>query len=294
MAEGIAQMAFKHNKKRNIGLLTEFVSQHISHCVLAQDEKGVDKAIVLWKNALRPGTEMNKEFLAFKALHGSKFKNKEIALKLMEQVKSHVKKLDNKKLETEKNAFIQNVNFKLNDPEFWNRSINEYKELASIQILLNYWKSNETLLESASDIASLEETVLSWLLREKKENEGDPSCLSMTQDDINGLAYQIMTNKFNSKYETSLNEDQKQIIKLFFGGSQEHQKQLVSKLEEIKSKALRIFEDAKSNEEFKKPLLEKLSSIKSILDEYDTSSINEATIKMYMIVSKFEKEYFNG
>jgi hypothetical protein len=287
-------VAFKHNKKRNIGLLTEFVAQHISHCVLMQNEVGVDKAIVLWKTALKPGTEMNKEFHAFNALHTSRFKNKEIALKLMEQVKTHVRKLDNKKLEAEKNTFIQNINFKLNDPEFWNRSINEYKELASIQILLNHWKGQDSLLEGVAEAASLEETVLSWLLRERKENEGDESYLSMTQDDINGLAYQIMTKKFNAKYESTLNEDQKEIIKLYFGGSDTHKNELVNKLSEIKQKALQIFEEAKSNPDFKKPLLEKLDNIKGILKEYDTNSINETTIKMYMIVSKFEKEYFHG
>jgi hypothetical protein len=68
----------------------------------------------------------------------------------------------------------------------------------------------------------------------------------------------------------------------------------VNKLSEIKQKALQIFEEAKSNPDFKKPLLEKLDNIKGILKEYDTNSINETTIKMYMIVSKFEKEYFHG
>lgn len=285
-------MAFKHNKKRNIGLVTEFVAQHISHCVLRQDEQAVDKAITLWKNTLRPGTEMNKEFVAFNTLMSSRLKNKEIALKLMEQVKSHVKALDSKKLEAEKSSFIQSINFKLNDGEFWNRSVNEYKQLASVQILLNHWKG-ETLLESAGELASLEENVLEWLLREKKEVEGDPSFLSMTKEDIDGLAYQIMTNKFNSKYESTLNEDQKEIIRLYFGNTSEHRAQLVEKLSEIKSKALVIFEDARKQEDFKKPLLEKLNSIRSILNDYDTTQLNEATIKMYMIVSKFEKEYFN-
>lgn len=284
-------MNFKHNKKRNIGLLTEFFSLHISNAVLRQNGEDVDRAIALWKKRLASGTELNKEFLAFKSLHEANFSNKEVADRLLSQVRTFVRQQNTRRLEEEKTALIQEINFGLKDNEFWHRPVNEYKICASIQVLFNHWRG-QTLLENVQNVYQLEDTVLNWMLTENK-SAGNPKYLNMTQDDISGLVFELMTKKFNQKYETSLNEEQKEIVRLYFGTLPEHKVLLSKKLGEIKTTTERCISQAQQDAEIKKPLLEKLSEVQNLLNEYDVSNPTDETIKFYMSVAKLEKEFFN-
>lgn len=285
-------MNFKHNKKRNVGLLAEFFSLHISSAVLQQNEKEVDRAIALWKKYLAPGTELNKEYLAFKSLYEARLKNKDVADRLLNQVKTFVRQQNTRRLEEERTAFIQEVNFGLKDEQFWHRPVNDYKICASIQVLFNHWRG-QSLLETVQNAYQLEDTVLEWVMSESKQPAGNPEYLNMTQDDISGLVFELMTKKFNSKYADALNEDQKDIVKLYFGTLPEHRQELSSKLNEMKSVTFDCIDRAHEVPEVKKPLLEKLHEIKNLLNEYDVSNPTDETIKFYMSVAKLEKEFFN-
>ena len=51
-----------HNKKRNTGLLYEFLIKTISQALVDDDKKKSSKALKIVKTYFKPGTELYKEF----------------------------------------------------------------------------------------------------------------------------------------------------------------------------------------------------------------------------------------
>ena len=76
-------MPFRHNKKRNIGLLSEFFSRYIANALVEKRYKDIEKAKNIWTEYVNPKTEIYKELSMFNALYNSSLKNKEICCSLM-------------------------------------------------------------------------------------------------------------------------------------------------------------------------------------------------------------------
>ena len=84
-------MEFKHNKKRNIGLISEFFSRYIATAFIDGRHGDIEKANKIWQKYISPSTETYRELVLFNALHDTALKNKQIAHSLLEKVKSEVR-----------------------------------------------------------------------------------------------------------------------------------------------------------------------------------------------------------
>ena len=107
-------MPFRHNKKRNVGLLSEFFARYIAKALLEKRFDDIEKAKSVWNKFVNPKTEIYKEFSYFNSLQNSSLKNREIAFNLLETVKHKTKKQNQKKLDEEKSRFIDEINNQLN------------------------------------------------------------------------------------------------------------------------------------------------------------------------------------
>lgn len=282
-------MNFRHNKKRNVGLLSEFFSLSISNAVVQKDEETVDKAINLWKKSFAPGTELHKEFLAFKALHEARLKDKTVADRLLQQVKTFVKQQNPRRLEEEKTTLIKEVNFALKDSGFWNRNVTDYKVCATIQVLFSHWRG-QNLLETIQNVYHLEDTVLDWMTQDKPVPQGNPQMLSLTESDISGLVFDLMTEKFNKKY-AGFTTEQKNILRYYLSPNPTHQRKLQETLKAISESVERCVSHASGSEDVKAPLLEKVESIASAAREYDLHHPTDEAIGFFLAAAKFEKEF---
>jgi hypothetical protein len=81
-------MEIKHNKKRNIGLLSEFFSRYIGEAFLDGRHDDIEKAKKIWETHVHPNSESYKELQIFNALHDTNVGSKELALSLFERTRN--------------------------------------------------------------------------------------------------------------------------------------------------------------------------------------------------------------
>lgn len=290
-----------HNKKRNVGLLNEFFARHIANLLVSQKHDAIDKARVLYNKYFIGETQIAKEWRLFQALYTTNVGSTEVASSLVERVRALTAKdsVMAKKLEEEKTKLIHEINNVLGDKEFFGRSVPDYKIQATIQVLLNNWReSSLNEVSNLTTMAQLEDSLLEHLTRQKTIPEGDSTYLEMSNEEIDGLVVNIMSEKFNGKFSKELSDEQRNIISTYVFANQGEQKdRLVGMLEGVRSRTLKLVETTIStkkagNEDIGDPLMKKLTGIKNLLlNEYkDTSRLSDETVTFYMTLTKLEKE----
>lgn len=279
----------KHNKKRNVGLIREFFTKFIAEAALSNKSSEAEKAKIVWKKYFSKGTELNKEFNAFKSLLETKVSSKDIAFEFLKKVKNYVKNIDVEKLNSEKTSLIREVYSSIGEKEFFEKQVEDYTLYASIQICLDDWKSknlNESIINPA--IVELEDKILNNLLKPK-----DLDCTKETikeNIEVDKLALKILLEKYNKKFYNTLTESQQKLIKLYVFDS--NMEQLNVEIQTIRENTLNVLsKELRENKKLPETQKKKFEAIKSILEESKNSSIDEDTIVFYMSVSKLHDEF---
>lgn len=283
---------YRHNKKRNVGLISEFFSRYIATAFIEGRHQDIAKARKIWEKYTRPETELYKELVVFNALHESTLKNPVVAHTLVERARQSCKDQSQEKLDKEKTGLIVEINTALADNLFFSRPVPNYKSLASVQILMNAWRG-VGFKGNLGDLAILEETVMDHLLTEKTTpNAFDAE--KLTASEVDGLVVKLMTEKLNAKYSGLLSDEQKEILKLYvFSSSDPSQKVLlVQKLESLKAMASKALKSSVLTEGLERPLRTKLTDIAVLLETTysNTSELGDDLISFYMTVSKLREE----
>lgn len=281
----------KHNKKRNIGLMVEFLSRNIANSILESRTNDVEKAKSFWIQKFTNNPELVKEYTLFNTLYSTSVKNHEMAVSLIEKVKKSYRSIDFNKLEEQKTRFIHEVHDVLNDKHFFNRSVENYKMMATIGTLFSAWR-NEDRLEDLQTTALLEDKVLSHLLEDKKQQLSS-AVLKLKTDDVDALVVRIMKEKFEKKYENSLNDLQKKIVNLYVlsNDDQKLEENLQHIFKKLQAETLDLIneETAVSKDE---QLKKKLNEVSHLISEAysDTSYIDDDVVVFHMTLAKMLEE----
>lgn len=291
-----------HNKKRNVGLLNDFFARYIANALVEQNNAGIDKATTIYQKYFFGNTEIFKEWRLFRALYETNVGSKEIAFNLIGRAKTMCGDLNVTALESEKTKLIHEINNSLGDKEFFKRPVGDYKLQASIQVLLNNWRDKK-LTESLSEMASLEDSLLEHMVRPKVVTSETSQYLEMESHEmdkeIDSLVVGIMSEKFNSKFNKELFDEQREIVSnyVFSSSSDVSRGNLKNTLEDVRTRTLKLVETALTTkkigtEHLSEHLSKKFMGIKNLLlNEYkDTSKLNDETITFYMTLVKLEKE----
>jgi hypothetical protein len=282
----------KHNKRRNTGLIYEFFTRYIGKAILEDRDADINKAKALLKKHFNRGTDIYKELRFVKALTESPVTSREQALHLINRVRDAVKNQSQARLDLEKTSLIHEINSNLNSTIFFEEAIPNYKQLGTVQVLLNTWR-DETLKESAvGETVFLEEKLIEYML-EKKETVQDPQALLVTPADIDRLVVNIMTEKVNSKYN-NLDREQKEIIQLyvFSKDNPEVKVKLTEALSGVKNRFIGAIAAHQHEFQNDKILSGKLQEVRSQLqnDYNDTTAITEDMVSFYLGLSKLGRE----
>ena len=106
---------------------------------------------------------------------------------------------------------------------------------------------------------------------------------------VDELTFRLMNEKFNKKYESVLNEDQKKIIKLFVEDNTKSKIEVKQLFEEIKEKSV------KSLKEYKRScdnsiILERYNIIENKVSEVNCSDVSEENMKRFLTLCKLNEE----
>lgn len=278
-----------HNKKRNTGLLYEFLIHTISQALVDDDKRKSSRALKIIKSHFKPGTELYKEFRLINSIMKTTVSAESVASSILGEAKVAARSHDVDSLDREKSLLIRSINHQLNDDHFYDQQISEYRTFATVQNLLNSWRLKSADL---SKMAEYEDQVVRWLVTPKTESNEQITTEGTAGS--NRLLMKIMMKKLGEKYDDTLTTEQKSLIKAYaFSAASDDEKTIILKLNEIKGKLLNSIESYVDNKKEEKYLSDKLNEVKSgLLNE--VKKVDDSVVAEYMLYIKLIDELSGG
>lgn len=267
----------KHNKKRNIALIYEQLVRYISKALIEGKKEKAKVATQILNNHFRTGTEIYKEFRLFNALVRSEINDEYSGKRIVEEARKSAKNHNKELLHEEKGRLISSINKKINDPNFYNIKVPEYRNLAIVQGVLNAWRSETSTIHEIVE----GEIKLLKILQEKKSVEP-----LFKQGGVSNISVKILKEKVTKKLSENLNSKQLKIVSLYAKEQFDELKPLLSEIKKESLSSLSELKKSSSNE----IILEKIDPVFGVinyLNENDTSGEN---ISRFLVVSKLIEE----
>jgi hypothetical protein len=281
-----------HNKKRNSGLIYEFLVRAISAAIIENDNKRSAIALKLLKKYFKPETELYREFRLINALVKTNVSSEHTAASILVEAKRAARESNCAALDKEKSLLIRDINCVLNDENFFDRHINEYKDYATVQQLLNCWRSDYSQVDIAQ-LAKYEEHLMNRLTAKKFDEVAAPAA----QDDgpgMNRLVMKLMMKRLNEKYSSTLLPEQKSLIKSYaFSSAREDASVLKQRLSDIREEIIKAI-DTYITTSSDKYVCEKMQGIRKQLLDENIDVINDDTVTRFLLYVKLRSELESG
>jgi hypothetical protein len=282
--ESPAKMS-NHNKKRNVGLIYEQLIRYASKCILENKTERAEIAMQILKEHFKPGTELYKEFRLFNALVKTTVPSESLAFRILEDARKAASTHDPKKLDDEKSSLIRNINKKIDFPGFFDMRIPEYRKLATVQTLLNDWRTGDSAISTKR---IMYEAKIIDHLTEKIEV---PKIVKKSE--VTSLSLKLMQEKLDRKYSATLTQEQIKLINLYVKASTKGDtKPLKEACLSVKSRAVDAIGKLRK-ESKEKVLFEKVDPVKKEIDLLPEQNINEADLTKYLTLIKLISEVEN-
>lgn len=196
-------MNSKHKKIKNTGLLYEMLIQQMTSEVISNE---VPKSLNLIKKHFH-NTELAKEYKLYKTLSETTGKSENEASLILNEAISYYNKLDKSKINKDKYNLVKDINN--NYPNFFKQRVPNYSLNASIYNILE--SQNE---DKGYDITEIVKNKVTLLEHFTKKDEKDEFLEEYNKLDklTKKIAYKVAIDKFNEKYKSVLNENQKSIM----------------------------------------------------------------------------------
>ena len=203
----------KHNKIKNTAILYELLSRQITADVI-NDSKS-PKSVKIFKEFFNKNTELGKEYALYQVLLEKKYKNDSHAATLVEAVIKSRRKLSNRRLNSEKFNLIKTIKESYDIKEFFNTRLPNFKIMASVYKLFGTETGKEDFgpVQKTDSVITITEHIIQSDSKIKKSNQLIEN-YSEQDKDLRLLSYQLLVDKFNSKYK-SLNENQRNLLKQY-------------------------------------------------------------------------------
>lgn len=215
---------YRHNKKRNVGLLREFFSRYMARAIVENRINDFNQAKTIWTKYFNPKTKIYEEYKAYAALYDTNISNREMGIEILRRVKSVCSKQDQSRLDKEKTSLLAEITRLRHSETFFEQSIPNYKALATTQVLINAWRGTGNVVGDIAEMVKLEESVLSNLVSDAKViTEGSKvissikpaDLINTNKEKLDSLALKIFFEKFNEKYSSLLIKEQMELLSSF-------------------------------------------------------------------------------
>lgn len=278
-------MNIQHNKKRNVGIIYELLLRAVSAAIVEGDKNRAQIALDIIEKHYDKKTELYKEYRLFNALIKSTVSDTPVAAAVLAEAKSAARRSDHKKLDYEKSMLIRSINHNLQDENFYQRRIPDYRLYATVQNLINEWAAGDT--SDLTKMVMLEGQVVQWLLKEKINEAVD---LEVPAPEVDGLVVKIMNEKFNQKYSGKLNHDQTRLIQEYIFSIENGQEQkFVDRLNSLRETALKQINGLKETTD-NTTLQDRIPKVEKALRGLVFESLNDEVISRFMTISQLITE----
>ena len=279
-------MSKTHNKKRNTGLLYEFLVRTISKALVEGDQKKSNIALKIVKRHFRPGTELYKEFRLINSLVRTTVSSEHVAASILQEAKLAARDHDMKSLEREKSLLINTINRALNDDNFYDQPVNEYRTFATVQTLLNDWRSKD---RDIGRLAQYEDHLVRHLVTEKLEST-DVALSEDTPGEAR-LLMKVMMKKLNEKYAGVLSSEQQQLIRAYaFSTANDDPDSIKLKLVEVKDRILSEISEYEARDTENVYVIKKMNEARQQIESENLNTVDDDTVTRFMLYAKLSSE----
>lgn len=277
----------RHNKKRNTGLLYEFLVQSISSALVESDERRSTVALGILKRHFKKGSHLLKELRLINSLVRTTVSSDSVATNILEAARTAVRAADHAALDREKSLLISVVNKQLKDPMFFDRHVSEYQTYGTVQTLFNDWRSSTA---DIGQVALREDQLVAWLKKDKTVRE-DVASLPESMG-TSRLLMKVMTAKLNEKYDGLLNEQQKAIVKAYvkLRVSDEDERGLRTRLEGVKQRVVSAIDEGMKADSFSDYVKGQLAETRQHVLAESFDSVDDDLVTRFMLYLKLEGE----
>ncbi len=200
----------KHSKYKNTGILFEMLVRKLTSETLSFD-KSVTIDII--KKYFGKNTELSQELNLYNSLlKEHRFKTEASAYEFIRMIKSAHDKINQNSLHRQRYNLVKEISEKFKFEDISKIHINNYKVLASINMIFEHEESDNPL-----QLMECKRVVASNTLLTETTNTNKDLVIEKFQTqskDMRLLTYKLLVDKFNEKY-AGLTEDQKQLLNKF-------------------------------------------------------------------------------
>ena len=198
----------RHNKKRNSGLLYEFLVRTISRAIVENDESKAQVSKNILKKYFKVDTELHREYRLINALVNVSVGSEAVAHAVLEEARRAAQNMDSTALKEEKSSLIREINHSLGQDEVYSESVVKYKDYASAASLLKYWRNEKSL--DINTVVKFEKVLIENLSKApRKETELSPD------PDVDSLVVKVATEKLQNKYREKFTNEQNILLKSY-------------------------------------------------------------------------------
>lgn len=266
----------KHNKKRNTAFLYETLVKEMTRAALRSDEAAKKAVASILKEHFHTKSILHRELVLYKTLCEVRNIQRPTAEKILVEVKRVYHTLGENDIFDEQSQVIKKINTNLSK-NVYNNFISNYKTLATISQMFN---SRTPITKKVI----LEDYVVDQMTSTPNEQQ--------SMRPIDNITYKMFVQKFNDKYGSTLNENQKYLLSRYVTLSPENA--IEFKLY-INDEVARLKEVLKRMQNKKEVLLDESLSNKnreilSVLDSFRSQTINDDMIKTILKVQALAVE----
>jgi hypothetical protein len=278
---------FNHNRKRNTGLIYEFLVRQLASQMIDKDNVGWKKTYDIIERYFTPGMPLAEELEMFDALRSVRSLKEIAARRLLAEVYGRARKMDEHKLDIKKSNLIKEVNYSFGKDFFSKYRIDEYRLLASIQMLIDNCRRPGRLAEDVQKI-QLEESLVSYLTSREKDEVKPQS-----DDRIDQMVYKVAESKFIDRYGQVLNESQKELLDRFGRALLTKQPRTIrEQLLSEKARILSVLRGSRTLKEIKEDaiMVKNLEEAISRLSEMNEDEEPESVVQEMLLFERLAEE----
>lgn len=278
-------MPFKHNKKRNSGLVYEFLVRRLGSQMVDGDKAGAKKTVEITEKFFSPGQPMHGELELFRAIRDTRGISSNTAHRILGEIARAAARQDGKKLDIKKSALIKELNYTFGRDFFDKHRLPEYRLLASVQLYLD-GNRRRSITENVEAI-QLEDGLVKWMTSVPCEEKKD------IDSSVDQLVCAMAAKRFNEKYGNSLNGGQKSLLESYVRSLvTERTDDLRKKIESDRKKIATVLISSYKNEEIQKDkvMKERYVDATKRLANLSTERVDESLVEEMMLFHKLSEE----
>jgi hypothetical protein len=206
-----------NSKYKNVGCLFDLLINQITTDTL--NGNPVSEALHIMKKYFNASTEVGKELQLYRAFFESSRLNETRAIHFIDLILEQRRKLDERKLQTEKYALVREIKSAYNLDEFLNSRVPSYALHASIyKIFATQDAQKQSIgILNISEVAKAKFSLVEHLSADRQKEDTKEKNLMMEEfksqtEDLRLLSYKLAVDKFNDKYK-GLNTPQKALLR---------------------------------------------------------------------------------